>query len=176
MWTAPHVAFDRWRLCYSGLIGATFSAVIYPIAYTKLDAVWPGVHLQAVMAKSLAEVATIGLLTNVMSLSTRALLAGHALDDVKKHVAQEMPSVTRNDAVVWIPYNMLAFSLIPTFVRPATTALMEAAWQTYLSLRAHDYEAARQQRRSTTALRRLSSRHKHVANALTGTASPPVEK
>ena len=41
MWTAPHVAFDRWRLCYSGLIGATFSAVIYPIAYTKLDAVWP---------------------------------------------------------------------------------------------------------------------------------------
>jgi len=42
--------------------------------------------------------------------------------------------VTKNDFVVWMPYNLLAFSIIPAVLRPTTTAAMEASWQTYITV------------------------------------------
>ena len=59
--------------------------------------------------------------------------------DVFGHVWDVLPRVTLNDCRVWLPYNLLAFALIPAFIRPTTTAMMEASWQTYISLRSHDY-------------------------------------
>jgi hypothetical protein len=38
------------------------------------------------------------------------------------HVVRELPIVTRNDVVVWLPYNLMAFSVIPPVLRPTTTA------------------------------------------------------
>jgi hypothetical protein len=58
---------------------------------------------------------------------------------VVRHVVQEMPIVTQNDVRVWFPYNLVAFSLIPVAIRPATTSFMEAGWQTYISLCSHSY-------------------------------------
>lgn len=62
------------------------------------------------------------------------------MKQVIQHVANELPTVTQNDFLVWLPYNVVAFSCIPAVIRPTTTAIMEASWQTYISLRAHDYD------------------------------------
>ena len=56
------------------------------------------------------------------------------------HVAHELPTVTKNDFLVWFPYNCLAFSIIPQFIRPFSTLVMEASWQGYISFRSHDFE------------------------------------
>ena len=56
------------------------------------------------------------------------------------HVWNEMFEVTVNDARVWLPYNLVAFSVIPSYLRPITTAMMESGWQTYISLKSNDYE------------------------------------
>ena len=70
--------------------------------------------------KSLLEIATVGIFVNSVSISTRALLVGKDTDKVVEHTIQEMPGVTFNDARVWLPYNIVAFSVIPIYIRPAT--------------------------------------------------------
>ena len=74
-------------------------------------------------------------------MTSRGLLAGREGKEVVKHVAQEMPKVMLNDVRVWLPYNLIAFSVIPAVIRPTTTAMMEVSWQTYISLRSNDYES-----------------------------------
>ena len=48
--------------------------------------------------------------------------------------------VTLNDARVWLPYNIIAFTFVPAYLRPTSTEFMEASWQTYISLRSHNYQ------------------------------------
>lgn len=60
-----------------------------------------------------------------------------------QHITQQLPTVTKNDIFVWLPYNMMAFSIIPAALRPTTTAALEASWQIYISLRSHDYEQSK---------------------------------
>jgi hypothetical protein len=121
------------------LIGASVSGFVYPYAYARLDVMLPGVTVRSVLTKSLVEIATVGLFVNSISMFCRGLLTGHRGTDVASHVAREMPTVTLNDFRVWFPYNVVAFSLIPVHIRPATTSFMEAGWQTYISLCSHGY-------------------------------------
>ena len=132
---------DSRRLLSAGAIGVFFGGFVYPIAYAKLDALWKGVTIITTLKKSLLEIATVGIFVNSISISTRGLLVGKDTDKVVEHTMQEMPGVTINDARVWLPYNIVAFSVIPIYIRPATTSLMEACWQTYISLCSHNYRA-----------------------------------
>lgn len=129
------------RLLSAGLLGIFFGGIVYPFAYARLDLLWAGVNYSSVLKKSLLEIATVGIFVNSISMCARGIsLRGHDnFDEVSGHVYREMPAVTFNDARVWLPYNLVAFSVIPVHVRPATTSLMEAMWQTYISLRSHDY-------------------------------------
>lgn len=92
----------------------------------------PGVTVRSVLTKSLVEIATVGIFVNSISMGSRGLLTGHQGTDVASHVAREMPTVTMHDFRVWFPNNIVAFSLIPVHIRPATTSFMEAGWQTYI--------------------------------------------
>ena len=112
---------------------------VYPAAYARLDALWKGTHFAAVLQKSVVEIATVGIFVNSVSMTSRGLLVGRSPHEVAGHVVQEMPEVTINDARVWLPYNMIAFGIIPVAVRPTTTLLMEAGWQTYISLMSNNY-------------------------------------
>ena len=132
---------DSRRLLSAGAIGVFFGGFVYPFAYAKLDALWKGVTIITTLKKSLLEIATVGIFVNSISISTRGLLVGKDRDKVVEHTMQEMPGVTINDARVWLPYNIVAFSVIPIYIRPATTSLMEACWQTYISLCSHNYKA-----------------------------------
>ena len=105
------------------------------------DALWKAVTIITTLKKSLLEIATVGIFVNSISISTRGLLVGKDKEQVMEHTMQEMPGVTINDARVWLPYNIVAFSVIPIYIRPATTSLMEACWQTYISLCSHNYQA-----------------------------------
>jgi hypothetical protein len=136
-----HSFLDHHRVLSAGIMGIFFGGVVYPFAYARLDALWAGVHFSSVLKRSLLEIATVGIFVNSVSMCARGITSkGHdKLDEVSNHVVREMPVVTLNDARVWLPYNLLAFSVIPIHVRPATTSLMEAMWQTYISLRSHDY-------------------------------------
>jgi hypothetical protein len=137
----PNFFLDHRRVLSAGIMGIFFGGVVYPFAYARLDALWAGVHFSSVLKRSLLEIATVGIFVNSVSMCARGISSkGHdKLEEVSDHVVREMPVVTLNDARVWLPYNLVAFSVIPIHVRPATTSLMEAVWQTYISLRSHDY-------------------------------------
>jgi hypothetical protein len=132
-------SFDGWRFASAGLIGAFFGGFIYPAAYARLDAVFIGTGLVAVVKKSLVEIATVGVTVNGISMAVRGLMTGRGPADVMTHVTNSLPEVTKTDLIVWFPYNLVAFSVIPAVLRPATTSCMEALWQTYISLCSHNY-------------------------------------
>jgi hypothetical protein len=128
-------SFDYHRFLSAGFIGAFFGGFVYPFAYARLDTLWKGVHFSSVFKKSVVEIGTVGIFVNCISMSSRGLLGGHQSEDVAQHVFQEMPTVTMNDVRVWLPYNLVAFSIIPVHIRPSTTAMMEATWQAYICIR-----------------------------------------
>jgi hypothetical protein len=100
-------------------------------------------------------------------MTCRGLLAGgRSRGEVLQHVAHEMPKVTMKDFGVWLPYNLLAFSVIPPLIRPTTTIFMEASWQTYISLRSNDYEKRAAAATSTISGKQGSSR-RHEARVTT---------
>ena len=131
---------DRKRVASAALIGGGFSACVYPFAYARLDSLWPGTQFLTVLKKSIFEICTVGLFVNAVSISSRGALSGRSFGEIGKHVKEEMPMVTLNDARVWLPYNIIAFTFVPAYLRPTSTAFMEASWQTYISLRSHNYQ------------------------------------
>lgn len=139
-------SIDKQRVLSAGIIGVFFGVGVYPTAYARLDKLLPGRRFTTVFQKSILEIATVGIFVNSISMLSRGILNGKDRIDVMNHVYYEMPDVTLNDARVWLPYNVIAFTFIPVYIRPTTTALMESAWQTYISLRSNDYDT------DTTAL------------------------
>ena len=137
--------FDMIRFLSAGTIGAFFGGCVYPFAYRRLDILWKGKDAVSIAKKSLIEVFTVGIFANSVSMGARGLLTGKNPRDVCIHVWDEMRDVTLNDLRVWFPYNMFAFGIIPISIRPATTSLMEAGWQTYISLRSNAYETLQTQ-------------------------------
>ena len=133
--------FDTIRFLSAGAIGTFFGGFVYPFAYKQLDRIWKGNDLLSIAKKSLLEIVTVGVFANSISMGARGILVGKNPYQVVSHVKDEMPEVTLNDFRVWFPYNMLAFGMIPVYIRPATTSLMECLWQTYISLRSNDYTA-----------------------------------
>lgn len=137
-----NMPLDMRRAAAAGLIGSFFGGGVYPFAYAKLDAIWKGTNFSSVLQKSIVEIFTVGIFVNTISMTSRGLLVGRDAKSVANHVKTEMPTVTLNDVKVWLPYNLVAFTFIPAYIRPSTTALMEATWQTYISLRSNDYATA----------------------------------
>ena len=138
--TGAVASLDHWRCAGAVVLGIVLGGGVYPAAYRQLDRWLPGRSWRTVVVKSAVEIATVGMAVNTASLVGRALWQGtHTQQQVAHHVVTEIPRVTVMDAHVWFPYNVVAFGFIPLHMRPLTTAGMEAAWQTYISLRAHDY-------------------------------------
>lgn len=133
--------WDMKRLVVASLIGMIFGGFIYPSAYNLLDATWVGKDFGSILTKSVVDCATVGFLGNLVTMTCHGLSSGQEKMAVLQHVIHEMPSVTLHDAYLWLPYNTLAFSVIPPLIRPATTSLLAASWQTYVSMRSNDYEA-----------------------------------
>ena len=136
------VEIDLQRCLASSVIGVGVAGCVYPFAYKQLDRIWAGKDLASVVKKSIVEICTVGVFVNSLSIAARGILAGHTMIQVKSHVVDEMPIIFLNDVRVWFPYNLVAFSLIPAHIRPSTTALMEALWQTYISVRSNAYQNA----------------------------------
>ena len=136
------VEIDLQRCLASSVIGVGVAGCVYPFAYTQIDRIWAGKDLASVVKKSIVEICTVGVFVNSLSIAARGILAGHTMIQVKSHVVDEMPIIFLNDVRVWFPYNLVAFSLIPAHIRPSTTALMEALWQTYISVRSNAYQNA----------------------------------
>jgi hypothetical protein len=134
-----HRDFDYQRFASAGIIGILFGGFVYPYAYARLDILLPGVTVRSVLAKSLVEIARVGIFVNSVSIGSRGLLGGRKGQDVASHVVREMPTVTWNDFRVWFPYNLVAFSIIPIYIRPTSTSIMEVCWQTYISLCSNSY-------------------------------------
>lgn len=131
--------FNNRRFLSTVAIGVFIGGLVYPSAYKRLDRLWPKKDFGTVLKKSLVEIITVGIFVNSISIVSRGLMVGRETNHVASHALNELPDVTKNDFCVWLPYNFVAFSMIPIYIRPTTTALMEASWQTYISLRSHDY-------------------------------------
>ena len=132
--------WDPWRCTGAGLLGMVLGGGVYPAAYAQLDRLLPGRSWRTLVLKSVVEILTVGVAVNTASLLGRASWQGtHTWEAVRAHVQAEIPYVTLMDAQVWFPYNLLAFGAVPIQIRPLTTAFVEAGWQTWISLRAHDF-------------------------------------
>jgi len=131
---------DYPRFISAGFLGVIFGGFVYPTAYTQIDKLWKRSNFSSVLQKSVFEIATVGIFVNSISMAVRGVLLGRRGDDVVMHVWNEMREVTLNDVRVWLPYNLVAFSVIPSYLRPITTAMMESGWQTYISFKSNDYE------------------------------------
>ena len=154
-----HCALDHKRVMSAGLIGIFFGGIVYPQAYRVLDTIWKGSSLTTLVKKSMFEIATVGIFVNSTSMTSRGVFQNDKhYGLVLQHVMKELPTVTRNDVLVWLPYNMIAFSMIPAIIRPTTTAMMEASWQCYISLRSHDYSSA--DRKDSERQRRKHNNHR----------------
>jgi hypothetical protein len=121
---------DAKRTLRAGCIGAGFAGFVYPPVYARLDALWPGTLWPAVLRKSLTECALLGTFGNGTSLLLRGLPPSDVL--------ASMPNVLLNEARVWLPYNLVAFSLVPRHIRPTTTSCLTVGWHTYISWLAND--------------------------------------
>ena len=132
-------SIDHRRILSAGVIGIFFGIYFYPTAYSCLEKLFPGKKLITVMKKSIMEICTVGIFVNSVSIFLRGFSLGKGKDEVLRHMYHEIPNVTINDVKVWLPYNIIAFSIIPVYVRPTTTALMESGWQTYISSIANGY-------------------------------------
>ena len=132
-------SFNNRRFVSTMAIGVIIGGFVYPGAYKRLDRIWPGKDWSTVLKKSLVEICTVGIFVNSISMISRGIMVGRDTNHVAQHALDELPDVTKNDFCVWLPYNLVAFSVIPFYIRPTTTSLMEASWQTYISVRSHDY-------------------------------------
>ena len=132
--------FDTKRFLSAGVVGAFLAGYVYPFAYRRLDKIWAGKDIITIAKKSFVEVFTVGIFANSVSMFARGIFTDKKPMEVLSHVKEEMQDVTLNDLRVWFPYNLVAFSLIPISIRPATTSMMEAGWQTYISMRSNDYK------------------------------------
>lgn len=126
-------SLDGWRCARAAAVGFLFSGVVVPAFYRRLDAVWPGTRVRAVVCKSFADVAVLGVFGNATSICLRGT-APAELPGV-------MPGVLANECRVWVPYNLLAFRLVPLHLRPTTTSLLTFCWHTYISRTAADARA-----------------------------------
>lgn len=135
--------FNNRRFLSTIAIGFFIGGFVYPGAYKRLDRMWPDKEWKTVLKKSLVEIMTVGIFVNSISMISRGLMVGRETNHVARHALKELPEVTKTDFCVWLPYNIVAFSVIPFYIRPTTTALMEASWQTYISNRSHDYVSER---------------------------------
>ena len=82
--------------------------------------------------------ALLGVFGNALSLGVRGGLAGCDAAESAARVVGAMPGVLLNELRVWLPYNLLLFSLVPPAIRPTSTAVLGLCWQAYLSYVAHD--------------------------------------
>lgn len=136
-----------WKRCSSaGILGACLSCGLYPAAYGAIDKIWKRKDLVSLIQKSVVEVFTVGVVANSLSMLVRGLAptasssGNHSPAQVLMHMKEELPKVTLDDFKLWFPYNMAAFTFVPTPIRPLTTMIMETIWQTYMSLCSNNYE------------------------------------
>jgi hypothetical protein len=117
--------FDSSRATRATVIGATWSAFLVPAVYRRLDRAWPGTGMHAVGWKTVSDIVIMGGFGNAASLALR----GNTIPEVQA----AMPGVLLNELRVWLPYNLLAFRIVPSHIRPTTTALLTFGWTTYIS-------------------------------------------
>ena len=136
--------FDVRRCSSAGILGACLSCGLYPAGYGAIDRLWKKQDLVSLVQKSVVEIFTVGLCANSISMLVRGMIPpkgqskpSRSLIQVLTHIKDELPEITKHDFSLWFPYNMAAFGLVPPHVRPITTALVDAVWQTYMSLRSN---------------------------------------
>jgi len=137
------VDWKRWTS--AGILGACLSCGLYPAAYRAIDKIWKRKDFTSLVQKSVVEIFTVGIVANSLSMLVRGLAPGesdgsqHSPAQVLTHMKNEIQQVTIDDFKLWFPYNMAAFTFVPTHIRPLTTMVMETIWQTYMSLHSNNY-------------------------------------
>jgi hypothetical protein len=137
---------DWKRSSSAGILGAFLSGGLYPAGSDAIDNIWKSKDFFSSAQKSVVETFTLGLVANSLSMLVRGLAPAsgatskHSPRQVLMHIMKELPKVTIDDFKFWFPYNMAAFTFIPTPIRPLTTMLMDSVWQTYMSLHSNNYE------------------------------------
>jgi hypothetical protein len=65
-------SLDFRRVMTTGLVGMFIGGFVYPTAYAKLDAIFPGRQVLQVVQKSVVEIFTVGIFVNSVSMFQEA--------------------------------------------------------------------------------------------------------
>lgn len=74
---------------------------------------------------------------NTLFLALTPLIEGASFDEVGSLVNENFFSVMQTELSAFLPYNLVAFSLIPPLLRPFSTGLASMLFGVYISLTTH---------------------------------------
>lgn len=60
-----------------------------------------------------------------------------ALTAARQKIETQLPNTVATSSMVWIPINVLNFSIVPVHLRPLVLMVCSAGWNCYLSLKQH---------------------------------------
>ena len=137
--------------------------------FRRLESTWPGTSPRAVVTKvmtnQIAMNAPITALALAYAVSLEAGLRAvlqqktwHA-DEVRAEVgrrwSESLGVALLASACLWVPVNLLNFSFVPPQLRVLPTILTSCAWNTYLSLKAHENGSSAAEGSSPQAVKKL---------------------
>lgn len=127
---------DGARLRDAVALGGIWAGACSPQVYALGEFLLPGRSMARVLCKVGISCGFLSTIGNWINMFARRMCSGTAtlaetVSTVNKDLFWE---VVVDDLRVWPLYDVVCFSLIPPAVRPATTAVVNAAWATYISL------------------------------------------
>lgn len=128
-------AIDKNRICFAVALGAVWAGACSPQVYALGEFLLPGRSVVRVLCKVGISCGILSTAGNWINMFARRASSGTAsLSEIVSMVNKDLWEVIVDDLRVWPLYDVVCFSLIPPAVRPATTAVANAAWATYISL------------------------------------------
>tara|TARA_B110001452_G_scaffold232034_1_gene209172 strand:+ start:1590 stop:2204 length:615 start_codon:yes stop_codon:yes gene_type:complete len=127
---------DGGRMRDAVALGGVWAGVCSPQVYALGELLLPGRSMGRVLCKVGISCGILSTAGNWINMFARRVRSGTAsLAETVSMVNKDLFwEVIVDDLRVWPVYDVVCFSLIPPAVRPATTAVVNAAWATYISL------------------------------------------
>ena len=124
--------------------------------FRRLERTWPGTSPRAVVTKVMTNQIAMNAPITALALAyavsleagLRAMLGQqrwqteHVRAEVGRRWSESLGVALLASACLWVPVNLLNFSLVPPHLRVVPTILTSCAWNTYLSLKAHEDDRA----------------------------------
>ena len=131
--TSVAPAFSMARSSRAALVGACFNGLVLPAYYSAIQAKIPGRDPKSILMKVIVDGSVWGFTGNACLMAILLRLDGVQWPEAIAHAKCQIPTVFKNDLMVWTSYNTALYTFIPKPFQGITTAVMSSAWAAYIS-------------------------------------------